>query len=304
MLFYDKLVAPLKNTIHEIKEIKVEVAKIKEPFILKGSFAYVYSLFETSLAECLRQFLLAFPERIPKEVFDIKIQKGVLLDEPFSYNIMDAAIDNYIINITYEKFDEFLKKFSELLSVPDYTVFYSENLAEKKERRNLLIHNNLVINRKYVLNTKCDRFSIGKCLEISKTYLTETIASILEMLVKIEVAFEQKYSQYTQAKVFKDIWYYLFDSPLMIFEKHWIIQDNKVVGYKVDEVKKYANALSTGEKTLLAYLLRNFNSNSCDTLFRFQDIGMQVSIDDSKLAFLIELFNKYPLLLQGDTSKR
>lgn len=304
LLFYSNLVEPIKDNLEEIRQIAIEIDAVNSPHLLKGAFAYVFSLFESSLTECLKRFYEAFPEQVPTESFEIKMYKETILNEALSFTLIEAVAEKYIRNSSYGKFEEFLNKLSRALQVKNRSTFYKEHLAESKERRNLLLHNNLVVNRTYAHNVAGNRDAIGGKLTISKEYLCKTIASMELILSDTLADLELNYSHHTHLSVVKSIWNYLFNSPLLVFEKHWIIEEGNIRGYRVDEVAKYVGGLSTGEKTFLAYLLQNFSRSICDRLFKFSDLGMQASIDDTKRAFLIEVFNKYPLLLQENAGRR
>lgn len=190
------------------------------------------------------------------------------------------------------------------MSIDNVSNAFSDSLNEKKERRNLLLHNNLIINNRYIENTKSSSNNRGHKLEITKEYLIETIKEMREILSLVESSLFEKYSKFTKYKVIKDIWDYLFDSPILRFEDHWIIKNNEIVGYNSKTAKKWARNFSGSEKTLLALFLQNFSPGIIDCFSKFNDLSMFVSITGEKIAYIVEVFEKYPLLLQNSSKRK
>jgi len=297
ILIYKELIEPIKNSIIELDLILLDFNQIEKDYLLKGLFAYVVSLFESSIIECTERFLCACPQKIPAGKLSLGKQQDILLNNAFSQDIIELLVNEYLSNITYDKTENFFTFFSTILSIDDIGNLYTKVFVEKKERRNILLHNNLTIDNKYIRNTKCDPKLWGSKLTISKKYLGESIDSMKMILNKIESSLQIKYGSYTKIKAIKEIWDYLFSSPLMIFEQHWIIKNDKIIGYNSDHLNSMINNLSSSEKTILAYWLQNFSPLICDRFFKFKDLNMQVS-NNQKMIYIVEIFNKYPLLLQ------
>lgn len=298
ILIFEELIEPIKNSISELDLILLDLNHLEKDYLIKGIFAYVISLFESSIIECTERFLCSYPQKIPEGKLNLSKQQDILLNNTFSQNVIELLINDYLSNITYDKTENFLKFFSEILEIENIGNLYTKALVEKKERRNLLLHNNLIIDNKYIRNTKCDPKKRGAKLIITKEYLRETIDSIKVILEKTESNINIKYGSFSKIKAIKEIWYHLFDSSLMVFEKHWIIKNDKIIGYNSDHLKEVINNLSSSEKTILAYWLQNFNSSICDRFFKFKDLNMQIS-NNQMMIYIVEVFNKYPLLLQN-----
>lgn len=121
---------------------------------------------------------------------------------------------------------------------------------------------------------------------------------MLKILLFTHSEIKVKYEKYTKYEAIRIIWNYIFNTPLLTFENCWIVEHNKILGFNLSEVNKISGCLSSSEKTLLAYWLQNFNNSIADKFFSFDEMLMQVSLNEDKYYFLVELFNKYPLFLQ------
>jgi hypothetical protein len=304
LLFFENLVEPIQTTKAELDLIENDIALLNKEFLRKGVFAYIFALFESSLSDCLKRYLNEFPLKLPIQDLSIKNRKENLIKGIFTYKLLELMIDDYIIKISYGTTKNFLIKFCELLSIDNVSNAFSDSLNEKKERRNLLLHNNLIINNKYIENTKSSINDRGHKLEITKEYLIDTIKEMRERLSLVESSLFEKYSKFTKYKVIKDIWDYLFDSPLLKFEDHWVIKNNEIVGYNSKTAKKWAHNFSGSEKTLLALFLQNYSPGIIDCFSKFHDLSMFVSITGEKIAYIVEVFEKYPLLLQNSSKRK
>jgi hypothetical protein len=304
LLFFENLVEPIQITKAEFELIEKDINLLNREFLLNGVFAYIFARFESSLSECLKKYLNEIPSKLPPMQNSIfKKNKDALIDGFLTYKLIELWVDEYIINISYGTTTSFLEKFCELLSIDSVISASPKSLNEKKERRNILIHNNLIVNSKYIENTKGSTYQKGKKLKISDGYLLETLNEMKGILSVIELKLSKKYSKFTKLKVIKDIWNYLFSSPILGFEAHWIIRNNEIIGYNVETAKKYSQSFSSSERTLLAFFLQNFNPGMIDSFFKFSDLGMLVSVTGEKMAYIVEVFEKYPLLLQNSTKR-
>lgn len=304
LLFFENLIEPIQTTKVELDVIENEMALLSRDFLRKGVFAYIFALFESSLSDCLKRYLSELPSKLPIQDLSMKNRKEDLIKGTFTYKLLESMIDDYIIKISYGTTKTFLAKFCELLSIDNVSNAFSDSLNEKKERRNLLLHNNLIVNNKYIENTKSSINDRGHKLEIANEYIIETIKEMREILSLVESHLFTKYSKFTRYKVIKDIWDYLFDSPILRFEDHWIIRDNEIVGYNSETAKKWAHNFSGSERTLLALFLQNFNPGIIDCFSKFDDLRMFVSITSEKVAYIVEVFEKYPLLLQKSSKRK
>ena len=297
IIFYDELIEPINRAKSELNELKENILNIEKEFLIKSVFAYSFAILESSLSECLGRYLNMIPQKLSFDKLNLTKHKDTLIDESLSHKLISLIIEDYLISIGYGKLEDFLSIFCDLLNISKVDNYY-EGLNEKKERRNLLLHNNLVVNNKYIQNTKCSPNQRGKQLNVSVDYVLDTINCMLKILSDLKSKIDSKYIRYTRLETIKRIWEYLFSTPLLIFEKSWIIEDERILGFNLDGVKRYAGSLSSSEKTFLAYWLQNFSNTINDELFKFRDMSMQISLGDEKFIFLVELFDKYPLLLQ------
>jgi hypothetical protein len=90
------------------------------------------------------------------------------------------------------------------------------------------------------------------------------------------------------------------------FEEHWEVDElGEVSHYKYEKLKKVAFSLCSHERTFLILFMSNYNSHICNEVYNLNDISMHVSISKrDKIAYITELFDRYPLLLQDFRSEK
>lgn len=294
LLLIDDLIEPIVNSINELELIFKDKLETKPDYILKGTFVYIISLFESSFTECLKRYLIAFPDKISDGKFSGKETK-YLLEITFASDVIEFIIEDFLHEYTYKNVSEIMKRTFSLLEIDSNKInFNNDELVEKKERRNILVHNALRVDKKYIWNTKCDAKNIRKKLRIDEKYITETIVLTKSILDKTKKELIQKYGEYNRSKLLRNVWNYVFDSPLLIYEDYW----NKDDFFIFENGKKFdISGLSSGEKTRLVYWIQHYSADIVDRFFDFKEMNMS-AYRSKHMNFLVEFFNKYPLILQ------
>jgi len=152
----------------------------------------------------------------------------------------------------------------------------------------------LIIDKKYIRITKCEANKLGKQLDINNEYLLETIDILKNIMIQLLDELTLIYNCYDKTKLLKCVWYYVFDSPLLNYDLYW--NENHVFVYDQKE-KQMIGSLSSGEKTMLAYWMQHYNDSLADRYFKFSDFPF-INYSQPRMNFLVEFFNKYPLILQ------
>lgn len=302
LLIFADLIEPLDVAIHELNEIQDHYQKDACPadYINKGIFAYVLAIFEGAISECIGRYLFAFPKKLPKIKVDFDRYKDELLVADFSYELAEHLITEYLSESSYENSAQLIEKYCQILEVTNLAPLFNKLLREKKARRNALIHNNLKVDLKYIRTAGSDPRDKGKYMKVKPAYVLDTIKDTLSILEKLKADLNVKYGSYTILNAIKEVWAYLFDSPIMKFDDYWGVNGDMLF-IKTEVVKKYYKSLSSGERTLLFYFIQNYSAGACEKIFKTQDLNMQVS-NNHGMIFLVSVFDRFPLLLQNLTS--
>ena len=250
LLSCKKLLQPIEKANIKLAEIEKEIeGKSVSAINRHGLFALSLSVFEIMFADLLKYYLSNFPEKLDKNA---KFQKEELLR--YQFRLIDVNIEKTIISQAYKNFDEYVKYLLEILAIDTtFSLLPIDNLIEIKETRNLLLHNNLVVNQNYLFKAgKCVRASrLGERLKIETTYIQETIKYIHDFNAKLQDAINNKYSKYTRVKAIKNLWNYLFQTPILQFDDCWEVNEehDRVEFYKLTPHRqsRLKNSLSSSE---------------------------------------------------------
>ena len=301
LVIYYQLIEPIFEAIRELDNIRehYQVSWATEDYIHKGTFAYIVALLEGSISETAERFLVAFPEKLPKAKLEYERHKNDFLTANFSHDVIKVLAQEYIAEFSYQGFEQQIEKFCTLFGIDNLSKDFGKSLKEKKARRNILIHNNLKIDSSYIRATGCDPDRKGDYCLISQEYVLESISDVRQLLEKFQIQLGARYQSYTILKAVKDVWAYVFDSPLLAFDDYWgVTEDGTSLNIKGDALRKQYSHLSSGEKTLLFYFLQNYSTNVMEIIGGPTVLNMQIS-NNEKMVFLVSVFDRFPLLLQN-----
>ena len=260
LLTRKNLIKPIETALKRIEEIRQIKAANADKIILEGLFVLGVATFEHSLNDVLRILLTYIPGKL-----DLKyeqISKKELIDG----NPLKHAIENKLNSIGYKNLPDILKYFLEITDLPANTISDEEIncLLEIKASRNLLIHNNLIINSNYKESAgpNIRKANIDNRLEIDQNYLFESLVTIRDVLEKIKAYLNTKYEKYTKIKATKALFEYIFTTPIMKFENEFIINQDKdeIIAFNKD--KSWIKSLSSSERFFYDIWLAHFTSKS------------------------------------------
>lgn len=304
--FINDIMSIMKNATSEFKDIKIELQKGHNDIILKGLFTYQVSKLEIMMNEILRGLLNSYPEKIPEKSF----KKSVILKD--SETLIATIADEYIQSLSYDNINNYLSKFSEILSINKISDSISDQIIEMKETRNLLVHNDLKVNEVYL--SKCKGYcranedSINRKLPFDSKYVEQCLDICTQLTEFISLELREKYKNHTKIKAMKEIWNYLFGSPILRFDDYWEHDEIYLHSFKLD-FKTLESRIRVGysstEMLLLFFILMQYNDSLVEPYldkygYRFLRLDRLYGQRKDKYLYLQEVLTRYPLLFQQD----
>lgn len=308
-LFVNTIISELSSAKNEFVEIKNELNLGLSDILLKGLFTYQVSKFEITLNEILKMFLNAFPEKIPEKSFRPTKEKVIENSE----SLISSVVDSYINELSYKNLHEYLKAFVDITGIDKNTDDIIDKLIEMKETRNLLVHNDLKVNEIYIM--KCKSYkrasdeNINKSIDFDEKYIKECLNLCLDFIDSyLLTKLQMKYKDYTKIKAMKEIWDYLFNTPILKFDEFWEHDGTYLHYFKMDEEElkaKITVGCSTTEKMSLFYLLIQYNDSLAEAYlnkyqYRLLPLGNLYGKRKENHIYLQEVLTKYPTLFQQD----
>lgn len=280
----------IENNIKELENDKLGDGAIK------GLFVLGLSNFEIFLSDILNRFLSFYPQKLvqikedgktKRENSDYCIPKNGL----FSGDILNFFIKSKLDKLFYADIEKILTEFNKMLGIKisiekaDYN-----KLIEIKETRNLLLHNDLIVNEKYLKKTKDFKreIKIGKRLNIHKEYSLASLLLIRNTIQKIEKELLKKYRKYTLLKMLDGLWKYTF-------EEHIVMNDYFNLNFKKDiydgPLKKGRYPISSSETLFLQIWIAQRFRQGIDNF----SLALLTPDNSEKVAFLTEVFGNLRL---------
>ncbi|MGC4037745.1 MAG: hypothetical protein QM764_17415 [Chitinophagaceae bacterium] len=139
--------------------------------LFQSSFVLLIGYFEYLFADLLKFYYKNFPGQISDKPIT------VIINELKSYESLDEAIDHVIIKevetILFDlSFQELTNFFNKTLKIDLEEVFISwEQLNEARERRHIIVHNNSIINKKYLNKSNISNLPDKENLQLGKKVL-------------------------------------------------------------------------------------------------------------------------------------
>lgn len=133
-----------------------------------------------------------------------------------------------------------------------------------------------------------------------KTHINQFIG----ILGQIKKQIDFKYHKYTKEHLVRELWGYVFSSPLLSFDSIWEFDNDGTLKIRdVNIVQKQISGISSSEHLLLSVFLQQYNDTLNKVLHSFEDIPALVNLDPGnkdKLVNIINFFEYHPLFFCGE----
>src|SRR5262249_22584128 len=132
-------------------------------YLTSFTFQHFVSLFEAFFFDLLRLWLAAYPRNLAKKQIDL----GTILDAPDRETVILAIVDKELNELKYERVAEWFAYLDHVVKLGCPTTDEIERIAEIKASRDILIHNQGIVNAVYVAKAGSKaRYQIGELLEV------------------------------------------------------------------------------------------------------------------------------------------
>ncbi len=255
---------------------------------MHGLFVMAVASMEVMIADVLQYFLRSFPQKLSAN--ELKFEKEIFFENYFG--LLRKAVDTHINSLSYKSFEDFFNKLLKYLSL-DWPVFqqaFGDDIKEIKATRNLLLHNNLVLNDQYSVTAGVKK---RERPTIDKPYLQRTLQVLLEFEERLRRKLLEKYKDYTRINANKRLWSFLFQSPVMPYDDFWQYDNatDRIVAFKQG---RYENNLSRSELLMLSLWRAQFSLTGGGEAMK--GFNMR-SFDDSnqeKVLFFLSVAGDFP----------
>lgn len=234
----------------------------------QGLFLMATTYFEATLRDVMHKILITNPRKLKKEKFTIN--KEVLCNSSDDIIINDI-IENELFNLFKGNVKEQLLYIIEIVSN-----IKCGNIKNKSQNenimtvitkcsdisiyRNSLIHNAGVASKDFLERVEIYRcYDIGKKINFKKELIIKFINDYLDFfnILKEKILRNIEFKQKTKIEELRDLWYQCFDSPILIFDKYWVIDEERDLIVDV-KYPNYEESISSSEKVYLSIWRHQF----------------------------------------------
>lgn len=217
---------------------RVTTQPAPDDLTLKGHFLLMFAAFEAMLSELMLVYLMESPDRALKDK-SLTIDTSDLLGSASTAAIISELVEKRVQNVMYERLPTTLEKFYAILTITPLAETEHpallDLLIEMKETRNLLVHNNLVVNSTYIDRAgTAARRPVSKKLPMNVQYVEACGNTLCIVVAHVESEIRRRFGNLTRVQVLRDLWNHIFDTPVMPFDQFWYIdtQRDTVGGFK------------------------------------------------------------------------
>ncbi len=159
-------------------------------YLMSSTFQHFVSLFEHFFFELLHRWLVAYPQSLSKK----QVEFRTILNAVDTAEIIQAVVDKELNDIKYKSIADWFEYLQKLIALECPTREQIEQLTEIKASRDILAHNNGIVNETYLRKAGAGhtRFMEGEILEISEQYLLKSWATTRKMIQDLSQAVQAK----------------------------------------------------------------------------------------------------------------
>ena len=191
----------MKEVMKNLKKMTKSAPRQGE-LLRKNSLITLLSTFENLISNLIQEYYTQFPTALPSDTKKLTLAEIKELGsiEEAEKSIMDSEIDSILRGDISSQLDYCSKKLTLKLN---YISEYKDYLVEVAQRRNILVHNDGIINKHYLKKIDNKLFSEelieGKKIQVSSEYLLERIELIyITGIILIQESFRKWTKKYDE----------------------------------------------------------------------------------------------------------
>lgn len=188
---------------------------------VRGLFVLGIANFESMLGDLIKKLVSFFPPKINMlPNIEAHGSHGIsLMNGSGKISTLTDHIDLRVNKLLYDNLKNIIKKLSQIFSIDGWVTEVKINrLTEIKETRNLLLHNNLIVNSFYL--EKAGEFRRAEKprskLQIDHKYAIDSMLLIKEIIRDLKGSVSAKYDKFTFIELMRRLWKVTFPGPVNI----------------------------------------------------------------------------------------
>lgn len=251
LLILGQMLEPSERVVSLLAEMHDELISDRQgPAAIAGSFALAVSQVETALADTLRYVLRRNPWKM--DFGEIQAKRADMLAVELVRELLESYADALVRKWSYGSKESLFDRFLAVVQLPNSTLAdRSASFTALRHRRNVILHE----------APQGPGTGGGQKDWVSQADALDCVHQCSLFLVDVSTAIRDRYSSYTRVAALRRLWSHLFHSPIMQFEKYWIIdeQEDQIIGMTADAP---VGDLASSERMILGLWQAEFNGRT------------------------------------------
>jgi len=255
-----------KTIIEQLKKISEYFTNIKEKVTNKSVIQILCVNILINIVIYFEAFLKDILEEIiysnPKSIENVKIVIQKIIDSNNVSRTVRTSAKDYCNNYFYNNIYTIIKNLHDKHGFEKIENIDIESLAEIHATRNILVHNNGIVNDKY-LELSGEKARIkekGKKIPIDYLYIDKSFDVIENAIKKIYDSIPAEHREFTEAKIMKLYWQNTLLEKTLKFNDAWEINGEDIYPKKKFIDRYRQNAFSHSQYDIVLFFLYIFDS--------------------------------------------
>jgi len=200
---------------------------------IKYLFIGADSCYEAFIGDVVKEVLLSFPEKITKsEINTSKLKQTALRQES-----LEILVEDEVRSLAHGNPENIHKYLSKIVSKH---INWNEDMIAKLGKiravRNIIVHGGSKINYSYIhqAKDKGDMRDVGKIIQVGIKEFNDDMDVLLTLAKETKEATLEHYSEWTKARVFKEMWTSAGLTSVLNYEEFWDESDGGTMVYPKD----------------------------------------------------------------------
>jgi hypothetical protein len=175
------------NNFHSIFE------DLEKNYLSTSCIEKLVSIYEGYLFDLMKEIYVEYPQKLSSKK---QLTISTILEAINKEELIYIAIMRELNEIKYQSLDKWHSKLSELFAINQIDENLTKTMVEIKSTRDLLVHNDGIINEIYLQKTdEKARGEIGNQISCEGEYFKESWATVVKLMTNIKELIVEKYNE-------------------------------------------------------------------------------------------------------------
>lgn len=167
--------------------------ELEKNYLATSCIEKLVSIYENFLFDVMKEIYIAYPQKLSSQK---QIPISQVLEAVSKEELIYITIARELNEVKYESLSNWHSKISNLFAIDPINEDLTKEVVEIKSTRDLLVHNNGIINNIYLSKTKEKaRGEIGETISCEGDYFKDSWGIVVKLMTEIKESILKKYNK-------------------------------------------------------------------------------------------------------------